>query len=246
MTKLLTYSQCRSSFILNCERIRYDNRLTQEQMADILGLKTATYRRLINGEIDKLNLYPVYRLSKYSGFSMLDLIGDLDSALQYQAKYQQLSKPQKRFIQAIIDFQLSSPSVDEEEETVEIPLLKLNGEFYDGYTFDTAAYFKYALSKSIYKRYETEFVCALELPTSFYTPTFVKGDILLIGRGRHPRTGEIAIFSHNRNVHLRKLEIKDKAILTSIRQNIPPIEVDLKTFQREWFCFGYIIRRMAS
>lgn len=244
MDKLLTKDQCRQNFMANCERLRYDLDLTQEQMADTLDMSLSTYRKLLAGEISKLSLYNVYKLSKRSGFSMLDLIGDLDESLKYQAKFQLLSRPQKRLIQGMIDFELSCQGSTKENETAEIPLLVLNGEFYDGFTLDTMSYFKYNLPLSLYNRYKDEFVCAVELPTSFYTPTFVKGDIILVGRGRHPRTGEIAIFSHDRRVHLRKLEIKDKAILTSIRQGIPPIEVDLKTFQRDWFCFGYVIMRI--
>lgn len=244
---MLSQKQCTTNFIKNCERIRYDFNITQKQMADILGLSLSAYRKMVSGDVGRLSLYTVYKLSVYSGFSILDLIGNLDEALQYQAKYQQLSKVQRRLIQAIIDFQLSCQSyvTDEGEETIEIPLLKLNGEFFDGFTIDTASYFKYNLPMRLYKRYESEFVFALELPTSYYTPTFLKGDILLVGQNRHPRNGEIGIFTCDRKFHLRKLEIREKAILTSIRQNIPPIEVDLKTFQKEWFCFGYVLRRMV-
>lgn len=242
--KMLTKMECRDNFVKNCEQIRYDFDLTQEAMAEVLGITATAYRKLINKDVDKINLYTAYKLSNFSGFTMLDLIGDLDESLKYQAKFRLLSKPQRRLIQGMIDFELSCQGSTAEEETVEIPLLALNGEFYDGFTLDTMSYFKYSLPLSLYNRYKDEFVCAVELPTSFYTPTFVKGDIILVGRGRHPRMGEIAIFSHERRVHLRKLEIRENAILTSIRQGIPPIEVDVKTFQKEWFCFGYIIRKM--
>lgn len=243
MDKYPTRLECRNNFIDNCERIRYEYKLTQKQMADILDLSIRGYQNLINGEVDKVGGCTILRLAKYTGLSMESLIGDLSDTLPYLSMFQKLTKPQKRLIQAMIQFQVSCKT-DVDKKTVEVPMLVANSEFYDGFNLDTLSYYKYELPVDLYNQYEKEIICAMQLPNSYYTPTFLKGDVIIIGRGRQPRENEIGIFTHNREVHFRKLQIGEKAKLISIRAGIPPIEVDLKTFSKEWFCFGYVIKRM--
>ena len=242
-TGIPSREQCKSNFIANCERIRYEKDLTQKEMADILGLSLNTYRNMIVGEVDKIGSYTVLRLSKYTGLSMESLIGDVTDTLPYLSLFQSLTKPQKKLIQAMIEFEKSCRP-DPEKKTIEVPMIIANGEFFDGFSLETLSYDKYKMPLPLYKEHEKEFICAMEMPNNFYAPTYLKGDVLIVGRGRQPRDNEVGIFTHKREVYFRKLQITDKAVLKSIRQGFPPVEVDLKTFSKEWFCFGYVIKRM--
>lgn len=242
-TGIPSREQCKSNFINNCERIRYEKDLTQKEMADILGLSLNTYRNMIIGEVDKIGSYTVLRLSKYTGLSMESLIGDASDTLPYLSLFQSLNKQQKRHVQAVIEFETSCKA-DLGKGTMDIPLIVANSEFFEGFSFDTLSYYKHQIPLNLYKQYENELMCAMEFPNSVYAPTFVKGDIVLIGRNRHPRDNEIGIFVHKGKVHIRKVYIQEKVILKSIRQGLPPIEIDIKTFNKEWYCFGYIIKRM--
>ena len=242
-TNIPSREQCKQNFISNCERIRYEKNLTQKEMADILDLSLNTYRNMIIGDVDKIGGYTALRLAKYTGLSIESLFGDISDTLPYLTMFQSLTKPQKRLVQAIIEFQKTC-RVLPDKKVIEIPLLVANSEFFEGFDLDTLSYYKYEIPLSLYRQHEHELICALQFPSSFYAPTFVTGDVVIMGRSRQPRENEIGIFSHKREIHFRKLQIKDKAILTSIRNGLPPIEVDLKTFSKEWFCFGYVIKRM--
>ena len=235
--------KCRDNFVLNCEKIRNLEGLTQKQMADILGITLATYRKMVNYEIDKIGMCTALNLSEHTGISVTALASNLAEVIRVKKLYDELSPAQKNLTDAIIEFQHSC-RVDHDNNTIEIPMIMANSEFYDGFNLDTLEYHKYALPLDVYNKYKNEIICAMKLPNSYYTPTFLKGDVIIVGRGRQPRENEIGIFTHKREVHFRKLQVRDKAILTSIRAGIPPMEVDLKTFSSEWLCFGYVLERL--
>lgn len=236
-------TECRNNFVLNCERLRDLEGLTQKQMADVLGITFATYRKMVNYEIDKIGMCTALNLSEHTGISVRALASDLTDFIKLRKLYDELSPAQQKLTRAIIEFQHSC-KVNHDKNTIEIPMIMANSEFYDGFDLDTLTYEKYELPLNVYEAYKNEVICAMKLPNSYYTPTFLKGDVIIVGRGRQPRDNEIGIFTNKRKVHFRKLQIRDKAVLTSIRPGIPPIEVDLKTFSKEWLCFGYVIKRM--
>ena len=243
-TNIPSREQCKKNFISNCERIRYEKDLTQKEMADILDMSLNTYRNMILGDVDKISGYTTLRLSRYTGISMEKLLGDVSDTLPYLTMFENLSKQQKRHVQAVIEFEKSC-MVDLGKGKIEIPLIVANSEFFEGFDFDTLSYYKYEMPLSLYNQHDNELVCAIEMPNSFYAPTFVKGDVLLIGRNRQPRDNEIGVFVHKGEVHIRKVYMGEKVVLKSIRQGVPPVEVDAKAFNKEWYCFGYVIKKMA-
>ena len=243
-TGVPTREQCTKNFIKNCELIRYERGLSQKAMAEILDVSLNTYKNMIIGDIEKISNYVTLRLARYTGLSMESLMGDVTDTLPYLTMFQSLNKQQKRHVQAVIEFEKSCKA-DTGKGTMDIPLIVANSEFFEGFSFDTLSYYKHQIPLNLYKQYENELMCAMEFPNSVYAPTFVKGDIILIGRNRHPRDNEIGIFVHKGKVHIRKVYIQEKVILKSIRQGLPPIEVDTKAFNKEWYCFGYVIKRMV-
>ena len=243
-TGVPTREQCTKNFIKNCEAIRYEKDLSQKEMAEILDVSLNTYKNLIIGEIDKISSYVVLRLSRYTGISMEKLLGDVTDTLPYLTIFETLNKQQKRHVQAVIDFEKSCKA-DIENNKIEIPLIVANGEFFENFSFDTLSYYKYELPLSLYKQHEEELICAMELPNNYYAPTLVRNDIILVGRNRQPRENEIGIFVNKGKVHIRKVYIREKVILKSIKQGVPSIEADLKAYAKEWYCFGYVIKKMV-
>ena len=210
-TGVPTREQCTKNFIRNCETIRYEKDLSQKEMAEILDVSLNTYKKMIMGEVEKISNYVTLRLARYTGLSMESLMGDITDTLPYLTIFQSLNKQQKRHVQAVIEFGKSCKA-DIGKGIMEIPLIVANSEFFEGFNFDTLSYYKYQVPLTLYKQYENELMCAMEFPNSVYAPTFVKGDVILIGRNRAPRDNEVGIFVHKGKVHIRKVYIQEKVI----------------------------------
>ena len=82
------------------------------------------------------------------------------------------------------------------------------------------------------------------MPTSYYKPTFMRDDIVLIGKSRQARENEISVLVHKGEIYFRKINITDKVRLVSIKDNLPTIVLDPKEFDREWDTYGYVITRL--
>ena len=240
---MLSKEEIRRNFADNLEKLRIEKDISQQKMADILGVSFGTYRRMVMQANQKISAYTLYIASSYFNVPMSALISDMSEEIYLLKRFEKMSKQQKRFIRTVIDFETAVEG-HPDQQTVKITLLTPNGEIYDGYTFESFSFDKVYIPKKDYDTYCNHLSCAIKLPNSFYAPTYIKDDILLVGRDRLPRINEIAIFMNENKIYLRKLHLGETAVLEPIGTLGQKIEIPMKEFQKKWNVFGYVIKRI--
>lgn len=238
----------KDNFSINCEKIRVAFNLSQKEMAYYLKTSLANYRKIIQGDTESIRYAYGRYLSELTGIYINDLFDsviDIDSldTFPYMKLIKQTSMTQRKNTRARLEIQAKMRD-DEDGETVTLEMVTPNGEFFDGFTLDTLSYYEVKIPKYIYEEHKKELLCAVRMPTSYYKPTFMRDDIVLIGRSRAPRENEISVLIHNHEIFFRKIEMGDKIRLVSIKDKMPTILLDPKEFDKEWDIYGYVITRL--
>ena len=238
----------RDNFSLNCEKIRVALDISQRQMAEYLHTSLPNYKKIVQGDTESIRYAYGRYLSELTGIYINDLfdsiidLNNLDT-YPYMKMIRQTSITQRKNTRARLEIMVKN-NVEEESENVNLEMIIPNGEFFDGFTLDTLSYYTVKIPKSVYEQHKKELLCAVKMPTSYYKPTFMRDDIVLIGRSRNARENEISVLIHKKEVFFRKVEITDKVRLVSIKDNMPTIVLDPKEYDAEWDTYGYVITRL--
>lgn len=238
----------KNNFSLNCERIRFALNISQKEMAEYLRISLPNYKKIVQGDVEGIRYAYGRYLSELTGIYINDLFDDVIDVnnidtYPYMKLIKQTSMTQRKNTRARLEIQAKMRD-DEDGETVTLEMVTPNGEFFDGFTLDTLSYYEVKIPKYIYEEHKKELLCAVRMPTSYYKPTFMRDDIVLIGRSRAPRENEISVLIHNHEIFFRKIEMGDKIRLVSIKDKMPTILLDPKEFDKEWDIYGYVITRL--
>lgn len=238
----------KNNFSLNCEKIRVALDISQRQMAEYLHTSLPNYKKMIAGDTESIRYAYGRYLSELTGIYINDLFdGPIDinniDTYPYMKMIKKTSITQRKNTRARLEI-LVKNNVEEDAEEITLEMVEPNGEFFDGFTLDTLSYYTVKIPKSVYEDHKKELLCAVRMPTSYYKPTFMKGDIVLIGKSRNARENEISVLIHKKEVYFRKVEVTDKVRLVSIKDNMPTIVLDHKEFDKEWDIYGYVITRL--
>lgn len=239
---MLSREECRKNFAENCERIRAEKKLSQKEMAEILGMSLSSYRKILDSSVQTISAYTLYALCIYSGVPMSALFGDATEQIYMLHRFEFMTKQQKRFIKAIVDFEYNFYTQDPKNERNEITLMTPTGELHDGFDYDTCTYEKISIGQD-YRRYEDRILCAVKLPSNFYSPAYVKGDILLMANDRLIRENEVGIFLCDGKAYLRRMVYDEGMVLAPVGDIGTPIRLsdgDLK----KWTKFGYVLKKL--
>lgn len=237
----------KNNFAINCEKIRAALGLNQTEMAKFFKTSLTNYKKMITGETESIRYAYGRYLSELTGIYINDLfdseidIENIDT-YPYMQMIKKTSISQRKSTQTKLEIQVENNTEESEEVTVE--MVEPNGEVFDGFTVDTLSYYTVKIPKHIYEQHKKYFMCALRMPTNYYKPTFLKDDIVLLGRSRDARENEISVLVHNHELYFRKINITDKIRLISIKDNMPPIVLSHKEFDEEWDNYGYVITRL--
>ena len=238
----------KNNFSINCERIRVALNISQKEMAEYLRISLPNYKKIVQGDVEGIRYAYGRYLSELTGIYINDLFDDVVDVnnidtYPYMKLIKQTSMTQRKNTRARLEIQAKMRD-DEDGETITLEMITPNGEIFDGFTLDTLSYYEVKIPKYIYEEHKKELLCALRMPTSYYKPTFMRDDIVLIGRSRNARENEISVLIHKHEVFFRKVEITDKVRLVSIKDNMPTIVLDPKEFDNEWDIYGYVITRL--
>lgn len=239
---MLSREECRKNFADNCERIREEKKLSQKAMAEILGMSLSSYRKMLDSTVQTISAYTLYALCVYSGVPMSALFGDATEQLYMLHKFEFMTKQQKRFIKAIVDFEHKFCTQDPKNERNEITLMTPTGELHDGFDYDTCTYEKVNIGHD-YKRYEDRILCAVKIPSNFYSPAYVKGDILLLANDRLIRENEVGIFLCDGKAYLRRMVYDDGMVLAPVGDIGTPIRLSDEDLKK-WTKFGYVLKKL--
>lgn len=229
---------------MECERTRLG--LTQAQMAKELDVSTSSYKKLIGGEISKIDLYLAYRLYHLSGKYICELCQEKNSEIEMLRLVSGLTEAQKRFVRDVIEFELNYAVTAEGEDSV--TLMVPTGNFEDGMVWDSVDLRKVNVA-AYRKRFGEDIHCAIMVNSNHLHPVYHRGDILLICQ-RAPRDGDTGIFINKETgrAYLRKFHQTNPCILEPVNEFGQSFMVnpDAPEDMKKWIKFGIVLAKMRE
>lgn len=244
---MLTKQEIVSNFILNVEKERLKQNLTQAQMAKKLEMSLSGYKKMVSGVTAKVDLYTVYLMQHMTGKWIFELIDDYQEDTEIILKLKELSLRQKNFIEGIIDFEIEF-SVSHENCNDYITVFVPTGNMQDGMVYDSSNFFKINAT-SYRKKFGDDLYCGIQVTSDHLHPVYNLGDILLVCR-KSVREGDTGIFFNKENgrAYIRRLMPASSWILEPINGYGEPIAIDRhnETESAKWIRFGYILTKIRD
>ncbi len=244
---MLTKQEIVSNFILNVEKERLKQNLTQAQMAKKLEMSLSGYKKMVSGVTAKVDLYTVYLMQHMTGKWIFELIDDYQEDTEIILKLKELSLRQKNFIEGIIDFEIEF-SVSHENCNDYITVFVPTGNMQDGMVYDSSNFFKINAA-SYRKKFGDDLYCGIQVTSDHLHPVYNLGDILLVCR-KSVREGDTGIFFNKENgrAYIRRLMPASSWILEPINGYGEPIAIDRhnETESAKWIRFGYILTKIRD
>ena len=235
---------------LNMEKERVKMGLTQEEMAEALGVSFGAYKKIAHRETYKLTAYTLFRLHELTGKFGKELTGYGRDNCEVLRKFDILSKPQKDFVSSIIDFELNFIRDLPKEMCSDdyITVLILTGDMEDGMIYDSCNFKKVYAKDYIERCAPTKINCGIEVTSNHLHPVYHLGEILLITK-EPVRHGDTGVFINKRSgrAYLRKLiQGNEKSILSPICDFGEPFTIDTTSEEsmNEWIKYGKVICKM--
>lgn len=232
-------------FVDNMERERVLMGLSQEVMARELDISLSTYKRLINYEIEKIDLYVAYRLFMLTGKLAYEFVDISDEYLDLKKKIGYLSSSQLMYVKSIVDFELDFADTKKDFEdfvTVYIP----TGNMEDGMIYDSSNVEKVNIAP-YRKKYGNIINCGIRITSNHLHPAYNKGDILLISR-KAIRDGDTGIFLNREDgcAYVRKFYQTQPCRLEPVNGNGETfyVDPDNKEDMDRWIKFGRVITKI--
>lgn len=241
----MTRLEVNQLFAEGIEKERYDLGLSQKQMADALDMSLSAYKRMINLDTEKVDIYITYKLYQLTGRTTYDYLGIKDSTMEMQRKLLALSSAQIAFIDSIIEFEKLFAETHEDATdfvTVFIP----TGNMEDGMIYDSSNIQKEKFG-GIKPKYGVPISCGIKVTSNHLHPVYNMGDILLISR-RPIRDGDTGIFMNKENgrAYIRKFYQTEPCKLEPLNGYGETFYVDShsKEDMDKWIKFGVVVAKI--
>lgn len=238
------------NFGISMERERIALGYSQQQMAQALEMSLSSYKRILNGETNKIDLYTAYLLATLTGKQPEELCGLLSPLQRARSAMGDLSKSQLDFVSAIIRFELQFSKDLREGECIDdyVTLLIPTGNMQDGMYLDSCSLKKVDVSQ-YRKRYGEAIDCAIQITSNHLHPAYVLNDILLVSR-TPIRDGDTGIFINRTTglAYIRKLHQTSPCLLEPVSSWGHSFTVDStdRDDMAQWIKFGRVITKMRS
>jgi transcriptional regulator with XRE-family HTH domain len=235
---------------LTMERERMLLRLSQAEMARALNMSLSSYKRLVNGEHHKIDIYTLYRMQLLTGKFIEELCQIPTPLSECFPLLRQLSERQLCFVQSVIEFEFKFSQTLRENRSVGdfVTLIIPSGNMCDGMVYDSCDLDK--VDVAAYRaRHGSSIDFAIRVTSSHLQPVYQENDILLISRNPI-RDGDTGIF-FDRETGL--------AYIRRFRQTEPnrlePLVCYGQTFfldphshadVNRWIKFGYVVTKMRT
>lgn len=228
----------------NMEILRVKNRLTQAEFAKSIGLTLATYKRIISGITTKIDINVAHAMYEKYGMTIPEMLGQVTPNVALMKKVSKLTKRQKAYINALIDFELDLGAKSNAEDYISVYIP--TGNMHDGMIYDSSAIEHVNIAD--YKRILGEKVTyGVKITSNHLHPTYNEGDILLVCE-EPPRDGDTGLFLNkdNKSIYIRKFRQGKPCLLESINGIGRPITVDPydKADMDKWAKLGYVITKI--
>ena len=238
------------NFGISMEKERISLGYSQQQMAKALDMSLSSYKRILNGETNKIDLYTAYLLASLTGKQPDELCGLLSPLQKARSAMGDLSESQLNFVSGIIHFELQFAKNLRGGESVDdyVTLLIPTGNMQDGMYMDSCIVKKVNVAQ-YRKRYGDAIDCAIQITSNHLHPAYVLNDILLVSR-TPIRDGDTGIFVNRATglAYIRKLHQTVPCLLEPIGNMGHSFTVDStkKEDMDKWIKFGRVITKMRS
>ncbi len=241
----MTRLEMNQQFALNMERERVERGLTQQEMADKLEMSLSSYKRIINCETSKIDLYVIYKLYQLTGKLAYEFTGVSDEYLELKKKIMNLTPSQISYIGTLIDFERAFADIHEGAEdyvTVYVP----TGNMEDGMLYDSANVEKVNIG-AYRRRFGSSISCGIRVTSNHLHPVYNKGDILLLSK-RAIRDGDTGVFINRETgrAYIRKFYQTSPCILEPVNGYGELFYVDSgdKEEMDKWIKFGCVVAKI--
>ncbi|MBQ0065735.1 MAG: helix-turn-helix transcriptional regulator [Firmicutes bacterium] len=235
-------------FAYNLERLRNKLGYSQDQMSKCLDVSSSTYRRIINHETTKVDLYfitKLYELTHQFAFQFCNPNYKEDRRLRIVSTITELDDTALKDIENYVNFR-KAITFNKKGETKIVPFYHPVGELSDNMIFNSFSYTQLDIS-SCPDSIKWQVDCALEILNNHFHPTYHLNDILLIAQ-RPPRDGDIGLFieKETRKMFIRVFKMESPRKLIPVSDSGRIIEVDEKDIEdmNKWIKFGVVVSKM--
>lgn len=246
----MTREQLIENFADSVEQERIALGYSQAQMAQALDMSLSTYKRIINGEISKLDFFIFYQLYQLTGKFAFELCKYGDPLSDTVASMRRLSQPQLRTIRGFVDFEdhFARSLNDKQESSDYTTLIIPSGCMYDGMIYDSCSLGKINIA-SYRRRFHDKIDCAILITTNHLNPTYNVNDILLIDRSPI-QDGDTGIFLHKETgmAYIRRFRRGHPCRLEPIGSYGKTLCVDGSNAAEtsKWIKFGRVLSKIRS
>lgn len=247
------------NFAANIEIERDRLRLTQQKMADKLGISLTKYKTLITNPLESIiDIYLCHKVYDLTGKTVRELCGDTVPEIEMLNLYRDLPKHRKEAIRYLIEVEHQLPRDGRGElegdrtdaacssEDGAITCFIPTGNMVDGMVLDSRDMITVDVSEYRRKCHD-RIDCAIKITSNHLHPVYMKGDILLISK-RAPRDGDVGIFilKETRQMFIREFKQMSPCELRPINDHGDTIYVDSdsKAEMYRWIKFGTVITTM--
>lgn len=246
----MTRDQLVENFAASMEQERNQLGYSQAQMAQALDISLSTYKRIINGETNKLDFYTVYQMHLLTGKFAFELCHYQTPLLKTVGELRRLNPAQQRTINGFIEFEsefvkeLCKDKSPEDYITLIIP----SGCMQDAMIYDSCSLGKIDVAP-YRQRYHNKIDCAVMITTNHLNPVYNVNDILLIDRSPI-QDGDTGIFLHKETglAYIRRFHRGIPCRLEPVGSYGQTLYVDglNATDTSKWIKFGRVITKIRT
>ncbi len=227
-------SHIKEIFLNNINYFLSKKNWTIKNLSDYSNLPYESIKKLVNGKVDNPTIYTVYNVANALGCSIDFLLGKSNISNVTSANL-----PLRTFslLEEIINIETQLSIENQKGNILNIPVFVPTGRMNDGLIFDSFVTESIDISDS-YRESQDIIMCGIKITSSYFSPTYLNNDVLLIARDRYPHQDEIGIFLVNNRFYIRKYSYDNINSLESITGKDEPLIIkDIDNFH----FFGRII-----
>lgn len=208
------------AFAEKVSRLRVQNKLTQDDMAYLLGIHKATYVRIEAGTNTTISAEIAMKLANILKTPLMNLFGLTTETIDKYGTYMKCTDRTKRLIGSIMEADVKAQeSFSDFDKDDLISMITFSEEIHDGVDATSILHSMYNISCYKNECWYPHADALLEINSNAYHPLYHIGNKLVI-TNRAPRNGEIGVYVKNFRVYIRR-NVESPETTALERVNIP-------------------------
>lgn len=246
----MTRHELVNNFGSSIEKERIKLGYSQKKMAEALDMSLSSYKRIINGETSKINIFTVYHMYELTKKLGFELCGDTSPQLSVYNSLTKLTDAQLRFITSVIDFEAEFAQDLMASENAEdyITVLVPTGNMMDGMIYDSCSLEKVNVAP-YRKRYGNRIDFGVRVTSDHLNPVYQLGDILLVCQ-QPIRDGDTGIFIDKSTglLYTRKFYQTSPCRMEPLNNFGQTFYIDTRNESdvSRWMKLGYVVTKMRT